>query len=85
MNNHGLTAVVFFMANKPRTFGGQLSSGFGAKRSPSKVRGKKRGAGKILVIARGPIKLKPTQAHKNKRAYSRKKEKERLKSLIKTS
>lgn len=46
---------------------------------------KKRGAGKILVITRGPIKLKPTQAHKNKKAYDRKKEKIKLKSLIKTT
>ncbi len=41
-----------------------------------------RGTGKILVIARGPIKLKPTQAHKNKKVYNRKKEKVELKSLV---
>ena len=70
------------MTNKPRTFGGQLSPGFGAKRSPPKVRGKKRGAGKILVIARGPMKLRPTQVHKSKKAYGRKNEKTKLKSLI---
>ncbi|MEK7154293.1 MAG: hypothetical protein AAB792_01930 [Patescibacteria group bacterium] len=48
-------------------------------------RGKKRGSGKILVISRGPIKLKPTQAHKNKKTYDRKKEKRELKSLAKTT
>ncbi len=46
---------------------------------------KKRGVSKIIAIARGPIKLKPTQAHKNKRAYSRKNEKMKLKSLIEAS
>jgi hypothetical protein len=73
------------MTNKPRTFGGLRSAPKPGLNCPQKVRGKKRGAGKIITIVRGPMKLRPTQAHKNKRAYSRKNEKTKLKSLIEAS
>ncbi len=46
---------------------------------------RKRRLSRIISIARGPIKLKPTQAHKNKKVYNRKNEKIKLKSLVKTT
>ncbi len=36
-------------------------------------------------VSRGPIKLKPTQVHKTKKTYNRKKTKVELKSLTKTA